>query len=87
MIYPLKIHLNDYYFHQEDKFILTRRFCGIESAGSDLHSLKALEAIEVTDGGISICSNDEHLPKAPTPIDVTDGGIVICFNEEHPMNV
>ena len=79
--------MNYFYHHQEDEFILTRRFCGIESAGRDLHPLKALEAIEVTDGGISICSNDEHLSKAQTPIDVTDGGIVICFNEEHPVNV
>ena len=64
-----------------------RRFCGIEFGGSEVHLLKALEQIEVTDGGIVIWVNDEHPLKASIPIDVTVGGIKICFNDEHSLNV
>ena len=51
------------------------------SSFNDVHPLKALLPIEVTEEEIVICVNDEHLVKAESQIEVTKEGIAICVNE------
>ena len=44
-------------------------------------------SIEVTEGGIVICSSEEHFLKAEFPILTTEEGIVIFVNDEQHSKV
>ena len=52
---------------------------------NDLHLLKALLPILVTDDGIARLANVLHPSKAPSPMLVMDDGIARLANALHPM--
>ena len=53
----------------------------IEICFNDVHPLKMLLPILITEDGIAICVNEEQPQKAQLSISVTKEGIIICFND------